>query len=229
MFSSSTSTFAVCSPEWPMLQRWVAFPSRQIAAMSYRSEMSPAEVSDRDAGIMARIARSDQAALGELYDLYHRVLYGVALGVLRDPAEAEDIVHDAFVVVWQKAAEFDARRGNTFSWIVTLVRNRAIDRIRMRRRRGELLEQAAAQDLPHPDGADDPDAAESTLLIERATAVRDAVNRLPAEQRDALQLAFFGGLTQIEIAERLQAPLGTVKARIRRGLLRLRDFLVTPS
>lgn len=179
-----------------------------------------------DIALMQRVAAADQSALGELYDRYHRLLLGVAVNILRDPAEAEDTVHDVFVTVWKKAAEYQSHRGAPHSWIITLLRNRAIDRVRMRRRRGELLEHAAPADLPHEAGDDQIDAASNTELHEQAAGVRQAVARLPAEQREALHLAFFSGLTQTEIAERLQAPLGTVKARIRRGLLRLKDLIV---
>ncbi len=178
-----------------------------------------------DIALMQRVAQADQSALGELYDRYHGVLFGLAVNILRDGAEAEDIVHDVFVAVWKKAAEFDSSRGAPFSWIATLVRNRSIDRIRMRRRRGELLDQAAPTDLPHQVEGEQTDAAAEAEANEQALDVRRAVDTLPEEQREALMLAFFSGLTQSEIAGRLHAPLGTVKARIRRGLLRLKDLV----
>jgi RNA polymerase sigma-70 factor (ECF subfamily) len=173
--------------------------------------------------LVQRIAQGDRAAFAELYDRFSGPLYGAAQRVLRDPAETQDIVHDAFVTLWEKAATFDATRGSAFSWAVTLVRNRAIDRVRMRRRRAELLADAAHSDLGYDE--DSASGVESASRGDQASAVRAAVATLPLDQQKALELAFFGGLTQEEIARKLAEPLGTVKARIRRGLLKLRDSL----
>lgn len=174
-----------------------------------------------DARLLAQIARGDREAFAALYDRFSPPLYATALHIVRDPADAQDVVHDAFVAVWEKAPAFDPGRGSAFSWLVTFVRNRAIDRIRTRRRRAELLARSAPSDLGYHD-----DAAGTSA---DARAVRGAIAALPPEQRHALELAFFGGLTQQQIAESLQQPLGTVKARIRRGLLKLRDSLARRS
>jgi RNA polymerase sigma-70 factor (ECF subfamily) len=181
-----------------------------------------------DAQLVRRIARGEKQALADLYDRFSGPLYATALRILRDAAEAQDVVHDAFVTVWEKAASFDARRGTAFGWAVTLVRNRAIDRVRLRRRRAELLAASAPEDL----GLDDAPTTGADQSAERgdeAQRVRAAVAQLPLEQKRALELAFFGGLTQEEIARTLREPLGTVKARIRRGLLKLRDSLALRS
>jgi RNA polymerase sigma-70 factor (ECF subfamily) len=182
-----------------------------------------------DAQILQRVAAGDQAALGELYDRFSRPLYSVALRVLNDATEAEDVLHDVFVTVWDKAADFEASRGHAFSWALTLTRNRAIDRVRSRKRRSEILTQAVPSDLGY-DEADDAklDSADTLWIKEKAAAVRSAVATLPADQRQALELAYFGGLTQLQIAEKLAEPLGTIKARIRRALLKLRD-VVSPQ
>ena len=179
-----------------------------------------------DAQILQRIAAGDQSALGELYERFSRPLFSVALRVLNDAAEAEDVLHDVFVTVWEKAGDFQASRGHAFSWALTLTRNRAIDRVRSRKRRSEILTQSAPADLGYTD-ADDAklDSADNLWVKEKASAVRTAVATLPADQRQALQLAYFGGLTQQQIAEKLAQPLGTVKARIRRALLKLRDVI----
>ncbi len=178
-----------------------------------------------DARLLASAAQGDQAALGELYDRWGRPLHALACNILRDTTEAEDVLHDAFVTLWQKAPDFDATRGHAFSWAATLVRNRAIDRLRSRQRRSELLDQANPADLGYDETNTPADGGDTTWLKEKASAVRRALTALPADQRDALQLAYFGGLTQQEIAQKLTQPLGTVKARIRRGLLKLRDVL----
>lgn len=181
-----------------------------------------------DAKLLRRAGQGDQSALGELYDRWIRPLHALACNILRDPAESEDVLHDVFVTLWEKAADFDASRGHAFSWAATLVRNRAIDRLRSRARRSELLAQAAPSDLGYDETNTPADGGDTTSLKENASTVRRALATLPADQRDALQLAYFGGLTQQEIAEKLSQPLGTVKARIRRGLLKLRD-LVAPQ
>jgi RNA polymerase sigma-70 factor (ECF subfamily) len=175
-----------------------------------------------DAGLLDRMARGDRGALAELYDRFSRPLYSAALQILRDSGEAQDVVHDVFIVLWEKSGAYERERGSAFAWAVTLTRNRAIDRLRSRRRRAELLGQSTPNDLGY--GGDVP-ADDSAALGDQARAVRAALTSLPPEQRTALHLAFFGGLTQQEIAERLSEPLGTVKARIRRGLIRLRDAL----
>ncbi len=183
-----------------------------------------------DARLLRQAGEGEQAALGELYDRWVRPLHALACTILRDPAESEDVLHDVFVTIWQKASGFDSSRGHAFSWAATLVRNRAIDRLRSRARRAELLDQAAPADLGYDEansGADGTDSAGHLWLKEKATAVRRALATLPGDQRDALHLAYFGGLTQHEIAEKLSQPLGTVKARIRRGLLKLRDTLAS--
>lgn len=179
-----------------------------------------------DAQILQRIAAGDQSALGELYDRFSRPLFSVALRVLNDPAEAEDVLHDVFVTVWEKAGDFESSRGHAFSWALTLTRNRAIDRVRSRKRRAEILAQAVPDDIGG-DAASDAklDSADTLWFKEKAAAVRTAVATLPEDQRLALELAYFGGLTQQQIAGKLSQPLGTVKARIRRALLKLRDVI----
>lgn len=192
------------------------------------SDPAPTPPSDdraqADARLVARMAAGDKAALAELYDRFSRPLYATALRIVSDPSEAQDLVHDAFIALWEKAPVFAAERGSAFAWAVTLVRHRAIDRVRSRRRRGELLAASFPADLGYDEHAGT-GADASAALSDQATAVRAAVATLPVEQKRAVELAFFGGLTQQEIAEKLSEPLGTVKARIRRGLLKLRDAL----
>lgn len=197
-------------------------------SMSDEATNPPEPPDDRqviDARLMREIARGDKQAFAQLYDRFSGPLYGTALRIVRDAAEAQDIVHDTFVALWEKAPSFESDRGSAFSWAVTLVRNRAIDRVRMRRRRTQLLADSAPSDLGYFEGGPDLSGGETAALGDDARAVRAAVASLPAEQKRALELAFFGGLTQEEIARKLAEPLGTVKARIRRGLMKLRDAL----
>ena len=190
------------------------------------SPSETAQTDDRagiDAGLLQRMAAGDREALAEIYDRFSRPLYATALHILHDAAEAQDIMHDVFLMLWEKAARFERERGTAFSWAVTLVRNRSIDRVRSRRRRSRLLEEAAPADLGYREDAAGPGAGEGLAQGDDARVVRAAVAELPPDQQRVLELAFFSGLTQQEIAARLNEPLGTIKARIRRGLHKLRD------
>jgi len=185
----------------------------------------PDERQQADNRLVLRVAQGDKQAFAELYDRFSRPLYATALRVVRDPTEAQDIVHDTFVALWEKAGTFESNRGNAFAWAVTLVRNRAIDRVRMRRRRADLISASAPSDLGYEENTAGPTADDQAALGDQASAVRAAVATLPPDQKRALELAFFSGFTQQQIAEKLSEPLGTVKARIRRALLKLRDSL----
>jgi len=184
-----------------------------------------AERAHFDAELLRRMGRSDREAFAQLYDRFSRPLFATALRILHDTAEAEDIVQDVFLALWEKATAYEVGRGSAFAWAVTLTRNRAIDRVRMRKRRSELLAETTAEDAGTQPSESGPDSSDGLVLKEQAGAVRAAVASLPADQQRAVELAFFSGLTQLEIAQKLSEPLGTVKARIRRGLLRLRDTL----
>lgn len=190
-------------------------------------QRSSDERSVADAALLHRIAAGDRAALGELYDRFSRPLYATALQILKNAAEAEDVIHDAFVAVWDKAAAFDPQRGSAFTWVVALVRNRAIDRLRSRSSHEQLLAASSPADLGYDSGGAQRDVVAEVAAREDAQAVRVAFAALPADQQHALRLAFFGGLTQEEIARSLNEPLGTVKARIRRAMHKLRDLLTS--
>ncbi len=191
-----------------------------------QGEPSPAHGDDRQqqqARLVAAMAKGDKQAMAALYDQLSGPLYSLAIRMLGDATEAQDLTQDIFIQLWRTAASYDAGRGSVFSWAVTLTRNRAIDRIRMRQRRSEILSTAAPDLQPAPAG--EADSAGSLWLREKGAAVRAALAELAPDQQEAIELAFFGGLTQQEIAERLKEPLGTIKARIRRGLLKLKDRL----
>jgi RNA polymerase sigma-70 factor, ECF subfamily len=196
--------------------------------IDFNAGHSELEASADDTGLLVAVAAGDQAAFTRLYDRYSRPLYSIAHRILDDAAEAEDIVHDVFVSIWGQAGRFRAERGSAFGWLVALTRNRAIDRLRRRRRRREILDQSAPSDLPQGQNRNEAlDSSADLWLKEKATVVRQAISTLSTEQRTALELAYFGGFTQDEIATQLQEPLGTVKARIRRALLKLRDTLAS--
>jgi RNA polymerase sigma-70 factor (ECF subfamily) len=175
-----------------------------------------------DEELLMQVALGDRAAFAVFYDRLAGPLYSLALKMLGQEAEAQDLVQEVFLTIWNKAGTFDSARGSAFSWSVTQLRNRAIDRIRSRRRRGELLD-TFGQDLAPQDSQRN--AAEDAEAGERSRHVRAALGKLSDEQRDVLRLAYFEGLTQTEIAQRLDEPLGTIKARAHRALARLRDIL----
>ena len=171
-----------------------------------------------DEAVVALIARSDEQALAELYRRFGRLAYGLALRILRDDALAQDAVQEAFLGVWRAAGRFKAERAKPSSWLLTLVHRRAVDLVRREeRRRTEPL-----QPETEPAGSEAADEAE--LAAQRET-IREALRRLPSEQREAIELAYYGGYTQSELAERLGQPLGTIKSRMFTGLSRLRDEL----
>ena len=176
-----------------------------------------------DETLLKQIAQGDREAFGTLYDRLCTPLYSLALKMLGSEAEAQDLLQEVFLSVWNKAPMFDSARGSAFSWMVTQLRNRAIDRIRSRRRRGELME-TFGPDL-EPTGGESRSAADNCQISEQARQVRDAMGKLSDDQRNVLRLAFFEGLTQVEIADKLHEPLGTIKARAHRAMARLRDIL----
>jgi RNA polymerase sigma-70 factor, ECF subfamily len=168
--------------------------------------------STQAASLIRRLTRGDHSALGEFYDLYAGLVNGMAVRILRDRAEAEDAVQEVFVQVWQQAARFDPSRGTPEAWLCTMARTRALDRLRRRSSRREEPEPI------HPG----PTAMPKN---EEALALRKALDALPPDQRTALELAYFEGLTQTEIAARLREPLGTIKTRIRTAMIRMRGVL----
>jgi RNA polymerase sigma-70 factor (ECF subfamily) len=172
-----------------------------------------------DEALLSLVASSDDQALAELYDRYGSVAYSLALRVLRDEALAQDAVQEAFLGIWRSADRFLAERAKASTWILTLVHRRAVDIVRREeRRRGEPLESA-----PEPEASETTEE-EAALGFQRRV-VQEALRRLPPEQREALELGYYGGLTQSELAERLGQPLGTIKSRMFTGLSRLRDLL----
>ena len=180
---------------------------------------------------LARAARGDAASFAALYDRHARGVYSMAIRVVRDEADAEDVVQEVFAQVWRQADRYDANRGSVAAWLLTMARTRAIDRLRTRMVRPEGRDRTVAW-------SDDEWARRAAPLVDPSDAltterdakrVREALEALPLVQRLAIELAYFEGLTQREIAERLEQPLGTVKTRIRLGLLKLRDALIGGS
>jgi RNA polymerase sigma-70 factor, ECF subfamily len=180
-------------------------------------------VEELQAELLRRIATRDCGALGEFYDQTARPLFSLACQMLGNAGEAEEVIQDVFVQIWTKAGAFDAAKGRPFHWALSITRNRSIDRLRARQRRSRVM-----VDLDGDQSLEqmaEPSADDTSLMNQDATAIRSAVDGLPQDQRQAIEMAFFGGMTHQEIAETLSEPLGTIKARIRRGMLKLREVL----
>lgn len=176
----------------------------------------------RDEELLAMVARGDEGALGAVYDRFGGLVYTVALRVTGDRQTAEEVTQDVFQGVWQTAGSYQAGRGACAAWLVGIARHRAIDAIRSKRERARTREQTYDQgSFAETAGAPDPELTDLDLR----EAVRAALDSLPPAQRQAVELAFYGGLTRVEIAERLGEPIGTIKTRLRLGLLKLRDLL----
>jgi RNA polymerase sigma-70 factor (ECF subfamily) len=181
-------------------------------------QAEPSKIPDDD--LLHAIARNDEAALSACYDRYRLILFGLILRILHDREEAEDCLQEVFLQVWRCARDFDESRGRAFTWLVTIARSRALDRLRASGSRLRLATKAAQ--VPR-DEADD--AAAEAVQSEQGAIVRRALAALPEEQRRTLLLAYFEGLTQTEIAARLGDPLGTIKTRTRSGMMKLRELL----
>ena len=166
-----------------------------------------------DAALIARIGAGDETAMADLYDRYSGIVYGVALRVLGDTTAAEDVLQEVFLQLWRNPGAFDAERGRLAPWLAVIARNRAIDLLRKRPMEDDINE------LPIATSIDLEEISNQRLAVEK---VRSAMQALPPEQRQALEMAFFEGLTHTEIASKTGEPLGTVKTRIRSALLALR-------
>ncbi len=181
--------------------------------------------SEKEIKLMRRIKAKDDKALEELYDLYNRLLFGMIISIVKSREEAEDVLQEVFVKIWEKAVTFDENRGNVYSWIVTLTRNKAIDRIRSK---GYKTQQKATRDVDDPmftlEG-NKADPLESTIFSDRAELVKKALSMIPESQSEVLKIAYYRGMSQSEISEYLDIPLGTVKSRMRQGMIKLKDIL----
>ena len=183
-----------------------------------------AERDGADVAALERLRGGDPAAVADLYDRYAKTSLGLALKIVRDAEEAEDVVHDAFAAIVERAHQYRSDRGTVAAWLLTTVRNLSLDRARRRTRRAQIADSELKPDLEARNASsDDP---ERLLALERErAAVREALVNLPAAQRDTLQIAFFEGLSYPEMAERDGVPLGTIKSRAARAMRALRACL----
>jgi RNA polymerase sigma-70 factor (ECF subfamily) len=175
-----------------------------------------------DEALVALVARSDEVALAELYDRFGRVAYGLARRIVRDDDLAQDAVQEGFLAAWRSAGRFLPERAKASTWLLTLVHRRAVDLVRREeRRRAEPLEEAPARE--------DAPTDEAVWLRYERERVQSALRALPDQQREAIELAYYGGFTQSELADRLGQPIGTIKSRMFAGLGRLRELLSEPE
>lgn len=186
------------------------------------SNQAPFDPTD-ELQLVERLRAQDQTALDALYERYSRVVYAIALRIVGQATEAEDVVVDSFWQVWQQAATYDASRGQLRAWIVTIARSRALDRLRVLRR--SPLADAEEVAVAGREAIADDDPEQAAWLSQKSAIVRTAMASLPREQRQALELAYYHGMSQSEIAERLGEPLGTIKTRVRLGMIKLREQL----
>jgi RNA polymerase sigma-70 factor (ECF subfamily) len=193
-----------------------------LAAWAFRPESAESQAEDREC--LRRLGAGDLDAAAPLYDRHARAIYSLVLRIVDDEAEAEDVVQDVFTQAWRQAARYDAARGAVGAWLLMIARTRAIDRLRARRARSgpqPIEDERVIEQMP----AGATDVSDQLVGAEQARRVQRALGDLPLLQRLAIELAYYEGLTQREIAERLEEPLGTVKTRIRLGLLKLRETL----
>jgi RNA polymerase sigma-70 factor (ECF subfamily) len=199
---------------------------KQVTSARRRAqERQPTAHEIQDSELLHHIVRRDQNAFAMLYDRYAAVLYSLSLAILKCAHEAEDVLQECFLQIWEKAYTFDGVKGSAYTWLVTITRNRAIDRLRSKNF------QLRRQQLPDFDfdamaAGDDYTPLDNASFAERAHLVRRAFAALPLEQRQVLQMAYWGGYSQSEIAQRLRVPLGTVKTRTRQAMKKLHAILV---
>jgi len=182
--------------------------------------LQPEEAQIDDVALLKAIAGKDEKAVSQLYDRYRVVLFGLLVRILNNREEAEDVLQELFLQVWHRAGDYDPKRGRPFTWLVTLARSRAIDRLRSVASRERVATESAREATEEVS-----DAVADAVRSEQRGIVTSALSQLPEEQQRALVLAYFDGLTQSEIADRLGAPLGTVKTRMRAGMMKLREVL----
>ena len=177
---------------------------------------------DADRAAVIRMARGDQSAIGELYDRHARAVYSLALRMLTDASEAEDVVQDVFTQAWRQASRYDPSRAPVVGWLLVITRARTLDRLRARRSR---LAPVGLETVPSDPVDPGPGQDLQAISHEEADRLRRALDELPDGQRQTIELAYYKGLSQSDIAEELQQPLGTVKTRMRTALLKLREAL----
>jgi RNA polymerase sigma-70 factor, ECF subfamily len=220
-------TFAAMNPASKSETYSSTMPGASSSLVAATRESAPGGVAV-DAELVRRMRSRDERALGAFYDRWFPVVHGVVSRMLESPDDVEDVVEEAFWQAWRQAERFDVERGSVQTWLLTIARSRALDRLRARRRLREepLVDSSDAEaDTSAPTSAAPSDPLADAEHAERSQIVRAALADLPSEQREALELGYFGGLSQSEIAEQTGLPLGTIKTRMRLALQKLRERL----
>lgn len=183
---------------------------------------------DEEREWMTEIQAGSKVALKKLYDRFNKILFGMVYKILRDREETEDLIQEIFVKIWNRAGQYDSSRGTVYSFIATLARNRAIDRTRSRafKNRGKDSYVIDDDEYSFNLSTENPNPEEKIELTERAIEVRKALSKLNEKERQVLYISYFHGLSQSEIAEKIDLPLGTVKYRMRQGMIKLREMLI---
>jgi RNA polymerase sigma-70 factor, ECF subfamily len=197
-----------------------------VASILLAISMDPEHAKDLEAEmeLLRRIGQGDSGSFGKLYDRLSGVLFSTAYRVLNNQAAAEDVLQDVFVQIWEKAALYNPALGKPLTWAVTLTRNKAIDRLRSIQRRSRLQDNVQRESEVF-EQFDDRSSFDAVASLETSKLVREAIGKLSTDQRQVVELAFFSSMTHLQIAEHLNEPLGTIKARIRRGMIKLREVI----
>jgi RNA polymerase sigma-70 factor, ECF subfamily len=178
-----------------------------------------------DVELITRIASADREAFTEFFRRHVSLLYSIAFRILNNASDAEDVTQDVLFMIWEKSPMYDKARGKPATWAVTMARNKAIDRLRSIQRRAKLSDGIENESLIHEQTAETHLPTDSLVSLEKNSLVRSSVLKLNKEQREVIEMVYFAGLSQQEISERINKPIGTVKARIRRGMIRLRTLV----
>lgn len=202
------------------------FSSWTVREYALDTSMDPDQAKELEAEIelLRRIGQGDRRSFEELYDRFSGVLFSTAIRVLNNQAAAEDVLQDVFIQIWEKAPLYNSAIGKPLTWAVTLTRNKAIDRLRSTQRRIRLQDDVQRESAIF-EQSDDRNSFDGVVSAEMSKLVREAIQKLSKDQRQVIELAFFSSMTHAEIAERLNEPLGTIKARIRRGMIKLREMI----
>ena len=193
--------------------------------MKANTPAKPAYDNEGDAIALRGIANGDRTCFRKLHDRYDGLLFTTIQKVLNDREDSKEVLQEVFSALWRKAHLFNAERGRPVTWMVSMARNRAIDRLRSKQRRARLRDELTEEHVVNPGIKATPTGGEIAARRDACATVRTAVRELTDVQREAIEMSYFEGLTQLEIAEQLGEPLGTVKARIRRGIAKLRTLV----
>ena len=182
--------------------------------------------SEKERNLLERIALKDEKSFADLYDRYSRIIFSLALKIVKNREDAEEILQVVFLQIWDKASSFDKEKGNVYSWIITMTRNKAIDKIRSKATRTENQNITLNEQLVYNIKYYGNLTIDAVTASERADFVKNALSRLSDEHKSVIDLAYFNGLTQTEISEELGIPLGTVKTRMRQAMIKLQNLLI---